>query len=297
MGKLIDGEKDGQPNADATGDGPDDDGITSITALIPGQITTLHLLLTAPTDLQGRLDAWIDFNGNGSWADAGEKIFNSQPLTPGDNTLTFTVPTTANPGDAFARFRLSRQGGLNFDGASTDGGEIEDYHFKIEQLQSDDFDFGDAPELAAGTIAGGYPTTLARDGARHRIVKDVQLGQLIDAETDGQPSADALGDDNAGLKDEDGVVFLSAVTPGQVVKLEVTASVPGRLDAWLDFNGNGSWAETNERIFFGRALTAGANSLTFNVPGDAKIGDTFARFRFSREGVLSFVGPAARWRS
>jgi hypothetical protein len=70
----------------------------------------------------------------------------------------------------------------------------------------------------------------------------------------------------------------------------VIASVAGRLDAWLDFNGNGSWAETNERIFLGRALTAGLNTLSFNVPGDAKVGDTFARFRFSREGVLSFVG-------
>jgi hypothetical protein len=38
LGKLIDPEKDGQPTADASGDGADEDGVASITPLVPGQV-------------------------------------------------------------------------------------------------------------------------------------------------------------------------------------------------------------------------------------------------------------------
>lgn len=57
----------------------------------------------------------------------------------------------------------------------------------------------------------------------------------------------ALGDDNLdGNDDEDGVVFASPLNPGQPFILEVTASMPGNLDAWIDFNGNGNWDDPDE---------------------------------------------------
>jgi hypothetical protein len=103
-------------------------------------------------------------------------------------------------------------------------------------------DFGDAPDPT-------YPTLLASAGARHTIVPNVFLGALIDPEPDGQPSPDALGDDTDGTDDEDGVVFTSLVVAGNVATVKVTASVAGFLDAWVDFNFDGDWADAGENVF------------------------------------------------
>jgi len=77
-------------------------------------------------------------------------------------------------------------------------------------------------------------------GARHRIVPGVYLGRSVDAELDGQPNATATGDDLGGTNDEDGVTFVSPLQIGQTATVSVVASVNGFLDAWIDFNGNGT---------------------------------------------------------
>jgi len=147
-------------------------------------------------------------------------------------------------------------------------------------------DFGDAP-------APTYPTLLAANGARHLIVPGFHLGARIDAESDGQPTSSANGDDlNEGPNDEDGVTFLTPVIPGLIVSLQVVASADGRLDGWLDFNGNGSWADPEDRIFNDEAVSVGINLLTFQVPINAVLANTFARFRFGSVGGLAFNGQA-----
>lgn len=148
----------------------------------------------------------------------------------------------------------------------------------------DKFDFGDAPDL--------YHTLLASNGARHTIVTGVHLGKLIDDEPDGQPTSRADGDDKNNLVDEDGVVFTSSLTKGSPATIKVTASVAGKLNAWLDFNKDEDWSEQNEQIFQEKVLVPGINTLTFNVPSDAVNGYTYARFRFNIAGGLSSDGPA-----
>ena len=148
------------------------------------------------------------------------------------------------------------------------------------------FDFGDAPDPE-------YPTLLASDGARHRILAGYQLGATIDSEANGQTSGGADGDG----ADEDGVVFTSPLKLNVLpvaATLDVTASAPGKLDAWLDFNDDGDWGDSGEKIFNGQSLTAGTNSLTFDVSTDAVVTClTVARFRFSSSGGLSPTGAAA----
>ena len=95
-------------------------------------------------------------------------------------------------------------------------------------------DYGDAPDT--------YRTLLASDGARHIINPDVFLGLNVDSEPDGQPDAGAQGDDNNGTPDdEDGVVFTSQLTKGMTNTITVSASMPGLLNAWVDFDGSGNW--------------------------------------------------------
>jgi uncharacterized protein YegL len=144
-------------------------------------------------------------------------------------------------------------------------------------------DFGDAPDP--------YHTLLASNGASHEIDPRVYLGATVDSEVDGQPTQVADGDD-INNDDEDGVVF-GLLTQGSTSGVQVTASVAGMLNAWIDFNGNGNWADADEQIFTDEILVAGVNNLNFDVPSGAAEGDTYARFRFNTQGGLPFNGSAA----
>ena len=137
-------------------------------------------------------------------------------------------------------------------------------------------------------------TLLVDDGARHVVVPGYHLGAGVDTETDGHPSDLANGDDSSPADDEDGVVFLTALTQSALAGIEVTASARGYLDAWIDFNNDGHFGDANEQIFTSRLLSPGANTLYFSVPGSATVASvTHARFRFSTEGGLSPTGLAA----
>jgi hypothetical protein len=146
-------------------------------------------------------------------------------------------------------------------------------------------DFGDAPDT--------YKTLLASDGPRHTIAEGICLGRAVDGEPDGKPGPAANGDDLNGQSDEDGVVFTSSLSPGQPATIEVTASVQGYLNAWVDFNRDGSFSGKGEQIFTDQLLVPGGNKLSFKVPSTAAKGATFARFRFNARGLLSYYGAAA----
>jgi hypothetical protein len=146
-------------------------------------------------------------------------------------------------------------------------------------------DFGDAPLP--------YPTVLSMGGAEH-VAVGTMLGAGRDNETDGVPSTPADGDDATGIDDEDGVTF-GAVRTGA---LNATATVsvaggPANLDAWIDFNGDGSWGGSGEQIADNVTVVSGSNTISFAVPSGAKDGTTYARFRLSSAGDLGVSGAAA----
>jgi hypothetical protein len=161
-------------------------------------------------------------------------------------------------------------------------------HIDLRVFRENAIDFGDAPEADTN-----YPTTLARDGARHTINPAVYLGSSIDEELDGQPSVWANGDDSNYLSDESGVSIQYSKLPiGLSFYVKISASVGGFLNAWIDFNIDGDWSDAGEQIFDDDPLNAGINTLIFNVPIDANVGNTYARFRFSTVGGLEPNGLA-----
>lgn len=147
-------------------------------------------------------------------------------------------------------------------------------------------DYGDAPIT--------YPVLIDNNGAGHKIVAGYSLGAFVDAEANGLPSVLA----DADLSD-DGVVLVP-LTSGQNATIVVNATGAGFLDAWLDANGDGDWLDSGEKINWGtvaspvttKALTAGANSLTFKVIATAVGVPTYMRFRFSSVGGLASTGIA-----
>jgi hypothetical protein len=134
LGSDVDVDVDGQPNATATGDDAvglaDEDGVVFNTTIrgFDGTVTVTTSGVTAAQP--GRLDAWVDFNQDGDFLDAGEQIFTSEVLDDGVNNLTFAIPGSTTVGSSYSRFRLSSTGGLAPTGTAIDG-EVEDHVITI----------------------------------------------------------------------------------------------------------------------------------------------------------------------
>jgi hypothetical protein len=162
LGSQITFEPNGQPDPAANGD-PGDDGISFITVPVRGQPCTIKVTAS----VNGFLDGWIDYNGNGSWSEATDQVFSSVPLSAGANFLTFNVPTSATLGNTYARFRFSTQGGLRFTGLAPDG-EVEDYILKI---------FAAAADLAVTAVA--QPNAVPPNTVGHCLLTVSNLGPNI----------------------------------------------------------------------------------------------------------------------
>jgi hypothetical protein len=173
--------------------------------------------------------------------------------------------------------------------ATDGGGNTSEFSAIVQVPGSPGDDFGDAPDPP-------YPTLLSSNGARHAIWNFFWLDQQADGDPDGQPDPAALGDDNLdGNDDERGIIFLSQLSPGAPANVLVDAKMPGFLDAWIDFGADGSWAQPGDAIFLSQALPGGPTPVTLNfqVPPTAAFGQfTFARFRYSSQGGLSYMGYA-----
>ena len=270
----------------------------------------------ADLDGDGNLDAFVvDFNpsggnrvwsgdGSGNFTDSGQRLGDrsSQGVSLGDVDGDGDLDAFVSNGetnvvwrnDGSGAFSEAQRLGDHFTYAASLGdldGDGDLDAFVANGLLHDnrvwlneDLDYGDAPTP--------FPTLIADNGAGHAIVSGgPQLGtsSTIDDEADGQPEANATGDDTSGAApdDEDGVV-IGTLRAGQLgATIDVTVvDGPARLDAWIDFNGDGTWDGAGERIATGQPVGSGLNPITFDVPPDAIAGaQTFARFRISTDGV------------
>jgi hypothetical protein len=289
------------------------DGRTGVIALVAGESQLdwdAGYLPDTVAVLGGR--AWDDVDGNGL-QDMGEGNVSAVAVTLMFDEYT-TVDTTVTAADGRYAFtgmdpgeyylRLTPPGGYSFTKPDVGDDDTLDSDVDPATRRIDSvvvaagtrdltwdagilrYDYGDAPDPT-------YPTLRASGGAVHRIVPGIYLGTGIDGDPDGQPDPRALGDDvGDGSDDEDGIVFTSAIVPGSEASLQVLASWEGRLDAWIDFGRDGSWAEPDDRIFAFQPLMPGVNELTFYVPASAVLGESYARFRYSKAGVEAYTGFA-----
>ncbi|MBK9982119.1 MAG: hypothetical protein IPP15_06780 [Saprospiraceae bacterium] len=158
---------------------------------------------------------------------------------------------------------------------------------QIGTLAFDELDWGDAPTAAQSGFASSYPTTLAQNGARHtEATGSLHLGPTVDADLDGQPNATATGDG----ADEDGVTLPTFLITGTTANITVVSSGPGVIDAWMDWNRDGDWADVGEYILAGAVVATGSNPLSFSVPAGASVGTSYSRFRLSSAGIALPTG-------
>jgi len=142
-------------------------------------------------------------------------------------------------------------------------------------LQTLIVDYGDAPDTF-GTLKGS-------NGAAHTITGNLLLGTTRDKETDGQPGPNA----NVDGADEDGVTFPTSLERSPSTSLpafvDVVSSGTGKLNIWLDLNGDGVFDPATEHLNGGVAwnVVAGVNRINFVIPAGNPVGDSYMRFRLT----------------
>ncbi|MCW9000818.1 MAG: LruC domain-containing protein, partial [Kangiellaceae bacterium] len=150
-------------------------------------------------------------------------------------------------------------------------------------ISVENVDWGDAPT--------SYATLLADNGPRHELSESLYMGFVpADGESDGLPFA--VNDDNSNADDEDAIGFITPIESGLDALLEVTVVGDGYFNVWMDWNGDGDFADTGEQVFVDQALTSGTHRLTYRVPDDAIVGNSWARFRYSSAAGLVYYGGA-----
>jgi len=250
----------------------------------------------------GRGDDTLEIDGSGITLDlttiADNKVRGIESIDitgSGDNTLTVDVLEVLNLSDTSNTVVITRNVGDTVDigsGWSQAGTETIDGSPYLVFTQgaatvklSALFDLGDAPLP--------YPVTRAENGAEH-VATGPTLGATRDTEADGTHSAaaDADGSDEDGVVDTGGTIRVGQLDAGVTVNVQ-NAPSGAKLDAWMDFNGDGSWGGPGEQIFASQAVVNGDNALTFDVPSWAVSGTTYARLRLSTAGALGVTGSAS----
>ncbi len=119
-----------------------DDGVT-FSALYGAFGSSAQISVTNTLGATGFVKMWIDFNGDGVFANSGvnsEVITSFSIIGSGTRTVSFTVPAGSKVGQTYARVRLSTE---SADVASPEGaavnGEVEDH---LVNLQSNPFTNG-----------------------------------------------------------------------------------------------------------------------------------------------------------
>lgn len=183
--------------------------------------------------------------------------------------FTVDISDPSNINTAATQFAAGPKSGLN------DGVRCASAPVAIESI-----DLGDAPD--------SYQTSVDNNGARHDLSNSTLFLGGVAPDSESIPGS---SDDATGVDDEDGVI-LTTLQGGESALASITASGAGFLNAWIDWNKDGDFADSNEQIFSGQVLSAGTNTLVINVPGSVTAGETWARFRFSSTEELPAFGGA-----
>ncbi|WP_045858509.1 LruC domain-containing protein [Teredinibacter purpureus] len=118
-----------EPNAYASnGSGIDDnDGVNFVTGSEAGQSAIVEVESSAT----GYLNAWVDWDRDGEF-DSDEQTITAKAVNAGQNIVVYGVPTWAEPGSTWSRFRISSQQNVGPTGGVSDG-EVEDYKIDVAE--------------------------------------------------------------------------------------------------------------------------------------------------------------------
>ena len=240
LGEHIDAENEPQHSANADGDdlntanglngvaANDEDGVVFPSLMFPGETYNIPVTVTiydfdaeenlVPVNLRG----WIDWDGNGSFALASERVIDLnvvQFLELEDNeeswmgprsfliNVPVTVPANAEPGNYFSRWRVGPVVGTT---ANAAWGEVEDHMFQVQDIPN-------------GSISGFVRADTTGDLDGNIVLGGVPLALL---DENGDPVLDGGGQPITTVTDSNGFYQFEDVPPG-LYQVAITAVTPG----------------------------------------------------------------------
>ncbi|HIF9448975.1 TPA: GEVED domain-containing protein [Photobacterium damselae] len=123
--------------ADDNNNFDDEDGVTLVQSATKGEnfdITVNVVEDAGRTSTGQRLYAWLDFNLDGDWDDAGEQVVADTSAAIGNNSYSVPIPASAVVGYSYLRVRLCSDVGCDTPIGLANDGEVEDYRVLISDL-------------------------------------------------------------------------------------------------------------------------------------------------------------------
>ena len=305
IGAAADDEADGQPSDDADGDdtteAADEDGFDPDAFMfVTGQTQEVTIPVMNMTGEDAKLTIYVDWNNDGDFEDDDEMIFTTVADGDTEATLSITPPTattTLNDELGF-RIRLTTDTEMSPTGPASDG-EVEDYEIMVMG-----FDYGDLADGGDGTGEQDYETTAANGGPSHKIITNeddmvlLKIGAAADDEADGQPSADADGDE-ADVDDEDGFdptqyMFVTGQTQEVTIPVMNMTDEDAKLTIYIDWDNDGDFDLPEEMIF--TTVANGDTEATLSITPPTSIttlnDDLGFRIRLTTDMEMRPEGPA-----
>lgn len=203
---------------------------------------------------------WIDYNGDGDFADAGELVWSKTAATATPASGSFTVPASAMTGAT--RMRVS----MKYNGVPTacetfSYGEVEDYTVNLQ----------------AGTTPPASYCASKGNSVADEYINRVQFGTInnISGANNGYGNFTAIS---------------TSVTKGSAYTITVTPGWTGSVYAegyavWIDYNGDGDFSDAGELAWSKTASTASPATGTITIPASAITGATRMRVSMKYNGV------------
>ncbi len=298
---VPDAEAEGRPGSEAMRDDndlTDDEDLTADNFINPvddlpypiisGEAVRFRVPVTNNSTQPAYLFAFIDWNGDGDFVDSLETTI--QTVTPGTNDYDFDyiIPRRPEADTIGVRVRLTTELGIDAHGPAPDG-EVEDFMVEIRGT-----DYGDLPDPLAGLSPNDFHTLRDQNGPRHGVPVTplTYMGARIDTESNATPGPDANGDDlDNQSDDEDGVIFLTPLVPGQDASISVSAvndsAAMARVIIWTDWENDGVLDSVTQVDVPGNgSLTS--EVVTFEVPSTATFqdGNSFWRLRITTDAAF-----------
>lgn len=245
LGKKIDIENDGLPNATAAGDDDDHEGVAGgpfvddergVTHIVapPGNTTPLTVPVYA-TNTSGQaatLVGWIDLDNDGAF-EAAERVSASVPAGfNGYQQLTFPAPAAPYSTNTYARFRLFAAGDTSTAATTlsptgpASGGEVEDVLVQVGA-----FDVNKTANPAEGTtVTSGqnvmYTLTIRNTGATtlNNLKIDDNLSDVLDDATLLSTSVSPASAGTASVSDNV-LEFTGDIGSGQTITVTYTVKI------------------------------------------------------------------------
>jgi len=211
--------------------GDDEDGVTSNGLDLDSQLFVLGQTksIDIETNGAGLLNAWLDFNRDGDFDDAGEQIATDVSPSGGTINLNVLVPMSAVSGSSYARFRFSTEAGLSPGNYEAADGEVEDYQIFIN----------DTSTCPSGTIL------VETSSIEHVYASAVILDQSVSDE------ANALGNNDATLAgfnhNNDELILEMGQLIGSGDETTVNGVDGDRFDIWISTSATGPWTQVGDK--------------------------------------------------